>query len=89
VGAQFKTVLAAIQAQAATSATRFWLRPPCFARQSANLSGIRDGRDAVQKASRRNSAAKILEGTGQGVSLDELDGHGRFRRIATGWGELA
>ena len=29
-----------------------------------------------------------IEGTEQVVRADELDGHGRYRRLATGWGEL-
>jgi hypothetical protein len=30
-----------------------------------------------------------LEGTGQKVDKAELDAQGRYRRIATGWGELS
>lgn len=30
----------------------------------------------------------VLEGTGEQVPRDALDGGGRFRRVATGWGEL-
>lgn len=30
----------------------------------------------------------VLEGTGEEVLVAELDAEGRFRRIATGWGEL-
>jgi hypothetical protein len=33
--------------------------------------------------------AEIVEGTGQEVLRSELDNEGRYRRIATGWGELA
>ena len=29
-----------------------------------------------------------LEGTQQVVRAEELDEHGRYRRLATGWGEL-
>lgn len=29
-----------------------------------------------------------MEGTAQSVLLSELDRQGRYRRIATGWGEL-
>lgn len=28
----------------------------------------------------------VLEGTSEYVSLDALDEHGRYQRIATGWG---
>lgn len=31
---------------------------------------------------------EVLEGTGEEVPRDALDGKGRFRRVATGWGEL-
>ncbi|CAN5299052.1 hypothetical protein BH11PSE9_BH11PSE9_15300 [soil metagenome] len=30
----------------------------------------------------------VLEGTGQRVERAELDESGRYRRVATGWGEL-
>ncbi len=29
-----------------------------------------------------------LEGTGEEVPVAELDAEGRYRRVATGWGEL-
>ncbi len=32
---------------------------------------------------------KVAEGTEQGVDESELDTDGRYRRIASGWGELA
>lgn len=32
---------------------------------------------------------QVLEGTGEEVARADLDEMGRFRRIATGWGELA
>ena len=32
---------------------------------------------------------EVLEGTGRDVPLAELDEHGHYRRIATGWGELS
>jgi hypothetical protein len=32
--------------------------------------------------------AEILEGTAEDVPASELDSDGRYRRIATGWGEL-
>jgi hypothetical protein len=31
---------------------------------------------------------EVLEGTGEQVPSTLLDDHGRYRRIATGWGEL-
>jgi hypothetical protein len=31
---------------------------------------------------------QVLEGTGEEVSITELDAEGRYRRIATGWGQL-
>jgi len=32
---------------------------------------------------------KVLEGTGEEVETSALDAEGRYRRIATGWGELS
>ena len=50
-------------------------------------------RVAKHKATREAIASRfggeVLEGTAQEVSPAELDEHGRFRRIATGWGELS
>jgi flagellar biosynthesis/type III secretory pathway ATPase len=31
---------------------------------------------------------RVLEGTAQQVDADELDEHGRWQRLPTGWGEL-
>lgn len=31
----------------------------------------------------------LLEGTGEQVERGAIDAEGRFRRLATGWGELA
>ena len=31
---------------------------------------------------------EVLEGTGEEVQPSELDSHGRYRRVATGWGDL-
>lgn len=31
---------------------------------------------------------EIIEGTGEEVSREEVDGHGHYRRVATGWGAL-
>ena len=49
-------------------------------------------RHAAYKASRKVIAStlggEVLEGTEQEVASDELDGLGRYRRLATGWGEL-
>lgn len=47
---------------------------------------------ATYKATRETIAAspggEVLEGTGQAVASSELDEHGRYRRLATGWGVL-
>lgn len=32
---------------------------------------------------------EVLEGTDEGVPMSDLDGEGRFRRVATGWGDLS
>lgn len=50
-------------------------------------------RHAAYKASRETIASRlggeVLEGTEQEVLSGELDEHGRYRRVATGWGELS
>jgi len=33
--------------------------------------------------------AELLEGTAEEVAPEALDAQGRYRRVATGWGELA
>jgi hypothetical protein len=33
-------------------------------------------------------SGEVLEGTGHEVPRDALDRDGRYRRVATGWGEL-
>jgi hypothetical protein len=47
---------------------------------------------ATYKATRETIVERlkgtVLEGTGEEVSEDELDAQGRYRRIASGWGEL-
>ena len=47
---------------------------------------------ALFKATRAAIAAtqggRLLEGTAEVVDRDALDGQGRYRRLATGWGDL-
>jgi hypothetical protein len=54
--------------------------------------GIEVPHQAKFKATRELIAtlhnARILEGTDEQVPVSELDAVGRFRRVATGWGEL-
>lgn len=57
----------------------------CMDTQMTRHSKFKATRESIEA----QPGAKVLKGTGQEVSLDELDGHGRYRRIATGWGELA
>jgi len=47
------------------------------------------GHKATREAIVTRLGGEVLEGTAQEVSPAELDAHGRFRRIATGWGELS
>jgi len=44
---------------------------------------------ATAEAISRLALAEPVPGTGEEVPLHALDAHGRFRRVATGWGELA
>lgn len=43
---------------------------------------------ATREAIERLFGGEVLEGTAERVDLDELDEQGRFRRVATGWGDL-
>jgi hypothetical protein len=44
---------------------------------------------ATRKAIAAVRGAQVLEGTAEQVAASALDQHQRFRRLATGWGELA
>ena len=44
---------------------------------------------ATREAIVSHLGGEVLEGTDHSVSPGELDDQGRYRRIATGWGELA
>jgi hypothetical protein len=48
------------------------------------VSPYKAPRDIIEKTLKRN----VLEGTGEQVPRDALDSESRYRRIATGWGEL-
>ena len=47
---------------------------------------------AVGKATRHTIVdvvqGEVLEGTAEDVEVSQLDPHGFYRRVATGWGEL-
>lgn len=43
---------------------------------------------ATREAIVRRFDGEVLEGTGHCVAPGELDDQGRYRRVATGWGEL-
>jgi hypothetical protein len=53
--------------------------------------GAEMARPAAYKATRewihRTPGNDLLEGTGEPVDPAQLDGQGRYRRVATGWGE--
>jgi predicted RNase H-like HicB family nuclease len=36
----------------------------------------------------KEEGGQVLQGTGQDVPAQEVDDHGHYRRLATGWGEL-
>lgn len=58
---------------------------------------VYDGAESVQASvfkTTRNvidtiAGAEVLEATAEEVPLEALDGRHRYRRVATGWGELA
>lgn len=53
--------------------------------ESNHLSNFKAAREAIVE----RYHGEILEGTAETVELSSLDPEGRYRRIATGWGELA
>jgi hypothetical protein len=48
------------------------------------LAPFKAERGVIQK----RYSGEVLEGTGQEVPRHALDNEGRYRRVATGWGEL-
>jgi hypothetical protein len=55
-----------------------------------NANGLRVAKHkATRDAIVSRFGGEVLEGTAQDVPSAELDEQGRFRRIATGWGELS
>ena len=48
------------------------------------VSTYKATRDTIVNALR----CQVVEGTGEEVPRDAIDSKGRFRRVATGWGEL-
>lgn len=53
--------------------------------EAPRLAPFKATREAIQKTWN----GRVAEGTAQWVEEAELDGSGRYRRIASGWGELA
>lgn len=49
-----------------------------------SIAGFKAARETIEGRYR----GEVLEGTAESVSADELDDEGRYRRVATGWGEL-
>ena len=49
-----------------------------------SIAGFKAPRDAIES----RFGGEVLEGTAESVPADELDAEGRYRRVATGWGEL-
>jgi hypothetical protein len=56
------------------------------------VAGIETGPLAPFKATRQTIVevyrGRLLEGTREKVPREALDAHGRYRRVATGWGDL-
>ncbi len=52
--------------------------------ESSAVSAFKATREAIAEVYQGD----VIEGTGQRVSAEELDAQGRYRRVATGWGEL-
>ena len=52
--------------------------------EMARMAGYKATREQIGAM----RGAKLLEGTGERVPTSELDEHGHYRRMPTGWGEL-
>lgn len=52
--------------------------------ETYRVSSFKAPRQAIVERYR----GEVLEGTGEEVDVTELDAHGRYRRVATGWGAL-
>jgi hypothetical protein len=52
--------------------------------ESPQLAPFKATRDAIAKVWK----GKLADGTEQVVKASDLDAQGRYRRVATGWGEL-
>ncbi len=65
--------------------TVYSFRVQDFLPESSRHSIFKAPRELIVKKFR----GEVLEGTGEEVPLAELDAEGRYRRIATGWGELS
>ena len=61
----------------------YYFRPIHSGAESTELSRFKAPRDVVKRLK-----GQVVEGTGEEVTVDQLDAEGRYRRIATGWGEL-
>ena len=55
-----------------------------FEAREMRLTRYKASRDVIVTA----FGGEVVEGTGQDVSPAELDEHGRWRLVATGWGAL-
>jgi hypothetical protein len=55
-----------------------------FGSDALAMSSYKATRETIEKTHK----GKVLEGTGEKVPRDAVDGEGRYRRVATGWGEL-
>lgn len=53
--------------------------------ESAPVSAFKATRQAILE----RFGGDPIEGTGEQVSLEDLDAQGRFQRRATGWGDLS
>jgi hypothetical protein len=53
------------------------------AAEASQLSRYKAARETIARL-----GGRVIEGTGEEVPVSALDAHGRYRRVATGWGEL-
>lgn len=64
--------------------TVYAFRLPEPTAECPSIAAFKAPRDDIEQ----RYGGEVLEGTAESVPVDELDADGRYRRIATGWGEL-
>lgn len=69
---------------ASQTVTVYAFRLPEPSVECPSIVGFKAPRETIEHHYR----GEVLEGTAETVDAGELDAQGRYRRVATGWGEL-